>query len=288
MSTRAQVSPEYRTLLARCGLSDPAALLDRDFEQQPPAGNWTLLSKPGLGGRQRWRWQPPAGPDGNADVLYVKRYLRSSLSEQRDRLMRQAPLTSRAGWEYRVACRLRELHVDVPRPVAWAQRMWGPFELRSAVVFAAAAGDGLDRVWQRLQSRRAPITQGLGRHDLTVRLARFVAAFHGTGFCHRDLYLCHVFAEIDEQGRRPPRFTLIDLARVHNPRLRRMRWIIKDLAQLDASARQVGASRTDRLRFLRAYLNLGPRAPRVRWYARRIVRKSDWILRRIARHEGRR
>ena len=74
---------------------------------------------------------------------------------------------------------------------------------------------------------------------------------------------------------------------MHNPRLRRMRWIIKDLAQLDASARQVGASRTDRLRFLRAYLDLGPRAARVRWYARRIVRKSDWILRRIARHEAR-
>ena len=180
MSTRGHISPQYQALLARCGLSDPAALLDRDFDRHPPAGTWTLLSKPGLGGRQRWRWQPPAGPDGDAGALYVKRYLRSSLSEQRDRLIRQAPLTSRAGWEYRVACRLRELHIDVPRPVAWAQRMWGPFELRSAVVFAAAAGDGLDRVWRRLESQRAPITRGLGRHDLTVRLARFTAPASAT------------------------------------------------------------------------------------------------------------
>ena len=110
------------------------------------------------------------------------------------------------------------------------------------------------------------------------------AAFHGTGLCHRDLYLCHIFAEIDAKPvRKTPRFHLIDLARVHRPRWRRMRWIIKDLSQLDASARQVGASRTDRLRFLRAYLHLPREAQRVRWYVRRIVRKSDWILRRIER-----
>ena len=66
------------------------------------------------------------------------------------------------------------------------------------------------------------------------------------------------------------------------PRWRRLRWIIKDLSQLDASARQIGAWRTDRLRFLPAYLGPSLKTS-IRSYARRVVRKSDWILARIAR-----
>ncbi|MEW6251858.1 MAG: lipopolysaccharide kinase InaA family protein, partial [Planctomycetota bacterium] len=81
--------------------------------------------------------------------------------------------------------------------------------------------------------------------------------------------------------------TLIDLARTHRPRLRRTRWIIKDLSQLDTSARQLDATRADRLRFLTTYLRSRPGARPVRWYARRIVRKSDRILRRIARKAAR-
>jgi heptose I phosphotransferase len=175
------------------------------------------------------------------------------------------------------------VHINVPRAVGFAEDMRTVFERRSAVLLERAPGDGFDRVWTRLAAESAPVARGIARHDLAVRMARFVAAFHETGFCHRDLYLCHIFVDLDAAAKRPPVFTLIDLARTHRPRSRRMRWIIKDLSQLDVSARQVGASRSDRWRFLLAYLNLPRGAPRARWYARRIVRKSDWILRRIAR-----
>jgi hypothetical protein len=155
------------------------------------------------------------------------------------------------------------------------------------VILENAPGDGLDRVWRGLLVGDAPITRGPARHEITARLGRFVAAFHGAGCCHRDLYLCHIFADLDPAGDRPPRFTLIDLARTHYPRWRRMRWIIKDLSQLDASAREIGATRADRWRFLLAYLNLPPRAVRARWYARRIARKSAWILQREERKKRR-
>ena len=113
-----------------------------------------------------------------------------------------------------------------------------------------------------------------------------MSAFHQSGACHRDLYLCHVFVDLDPEGERPPMFTLIDLARVIRPWWRRMRWIIKDLAELDSSAQQIGASHTDRLRFLRAYLSLERGAPRVQWYVRRVSRKSQRILDRIERKSG--
>lgn len=178
--------------------------------------------------------------------------------------------------------------MPVVRALAAAEDMLGPLERHSAVVFEGLSGDALDRLWARLAAADAPLTRGLARHDLIERLARFVSAFHQTGFCHRDLYLCHVFADLDPSGGRPPRFTLIDLARTHRPRLRRTRWLIKDLAQLDCSARQVGASRTDRLRFLKTYLGLEPHSSRLRWYARKTQRKSDAILQRLARHAARR
>ena len=154
--------------------------------------------------------------------------------------------------------------------------MYGLLERCSVVLIEAVVGDGFDRAWADACRRNAPLTRGLARHDTAVRLGRFVSAFHQTGFCHRDLYLCHVFADFDPAGRRPP-------VRTFRPRVRRMRWVIKDLAQLDSSARQIGASRADRLRFLCAYLGLQHGTARIRWYARRIVRKSDWILRRIER-----
>jgi heptose I phosphotransferase len=281
VTRRETVAPDWRQRLASSGLKQLATLLDDATDVSRLAGRWEGLGKPGLGGRQRWRWELHNGSDDA--VLYVKRYAATPLGQQWDRIRRQCLRHSRAYWEFMQSQRLSQAHINVPRAVGFVEQMRGAVERRSAVLLEGVPGDGLDRLWQRLCQQNAPVTRGIARHDLTLRLARFVAAFHGTGFCHRDLYLCHVFVDLDTAGARPPRLTLIDLARTHRPRWRRTRWIIKDLAQLDASARQIGATRGDRWRFLLAYLNLPRGAPRARWYARRILRKSDWILRRIAR-----
>ncbi len=283
MSCREEVAPRWRERLGACGLKQLSTLFDNSTDVSRLGGRWEVLSKAGLGGRRRWRWTLDDRLEAGPAVLYIKRYAETPLGEQWDRIRRQCVRHSRAYWEYVQSRRLAEAHINVPEAVGFIEEMWGAVERRSAVLLEGVPGDGFDRVWAGLCECDAPVTRGIARHDLAVRLARFVAAFHGTGFCHRDLYLCHVFVDLDPRGGRPPRFTLIDLARTHRPYWRRMRWIIKDLSQLDASARQVGASRSDRWRFLLAYLNLPRGAVRTRWYARRIVRKSDWILRRIAR-----
>lgn len=281
MTCRETVAPQWRARLAASGLKRLGPLLDDATDLGRFAGRWETLSKPGLGGRQRWRWDLQ---NGKADAaIYVKRYTATALTEQWDRVYRQCVRHSRAYWEFVQSQRLAEAYINVPRAVGFVEQMRGSFERRSAVLLEGVPGDGCDRVWERLCQRDAPVTRGIARHDLAVRLARFVAAFHGTGFCHRDLYLCHIFVDLDPQDRRPPEFSLIDLARTHRPRWRRMRWILKDLSQLDASARQIGVTRTDRWRFLLAYLNLPRGAPRARWYARRVARKSTRILRRVTR-----
>ena len=283
MSGETQLEPGWRELLAAAGLEDPQELLD-GVPVERLGGKWEALTKAGLGGRERWRWDV----DGTgAHVLYVKRYGHTPMREQVDRIRRQAAGHSRAWWEFEQSRALAQRYVPVVRAIGVAERMQSIYELRSAVLFERVSGDAFDRVWPGICEARAPLACAPARQELIRGLARFVSAFHQTGTCHRDLYLCHIFAELDPEGRRPPRFTLIDLGRTHRPRMRRLRWLIKDLSQLDCSARQIGASRADRLRFLVAYLGLAPRAPRVRFYARRVVRKSDRILRRIARQERR-
>ena len=270
-------APDPTSLVVR------ALLLDRAPPDVGVDGTWHALTKPGLRGRERWRWELREAGRAAGRVLFVKKYARCSWREQWDRIGRQTAWHSRAWWEFTTCARLAEAYVPVPRAVGVAESMRGPWERRSVVVLEAAPGDAFERVWPRACAAGARVTRGLARHDIVIRLARLVSAFHQTGMCHRDLYLCHVFVDLDFEGGRPPAFTLIDLARAFRPWWRRMRWIIKDLAQLDSSARQIGASRTDRLRFLHTYLGLQRGALRVRWYARRIVRKSDGILRRRAR-----
>jgi heptose I phosphotransferase len=281
VSRRAEIVGPWQTRLAAVGVGDFARLLEGDGVALGLPGRWLNLVKPGLGGRERWRWDLPDG-----GTLFVKRYLRTPWREQWDRLWRQTMAHSRAWWEFRQAGALHEQSVPVLRAVAVAEELCGGWECRSVVATEALVGDAVDRSWERWRRAGAPVTRGAARHAFVRRLAQLVSAFHQTGFCHRDLYLCHIFVELADGAAALPRFTLIDLARMHRPRLFRMRWIIKDLAQLDVSARPLGATRADRLRFLLAYLGLAPRAPRVRWYARRIVRKSDRILRRIARRRA--
>jgi heptose I phosphotransferase len=281
--SRGEFAARWPERLAPHGLRTITDLLG---ERLPPvqaqAERWTRLSKPGLGGRERWRLTLDS-VGGDAQSVYIKRYRRSGIRDQLDRWLRQASWHSRAWWEFQQSQLLREKYLNAPEAVSYAEQMAGPLEQSSAVVLAAVRGDAADRVWQRLAEQKSPLLRGIARHELIVRLARFVSAFHQTGLCHRDLYLCHIFVELDEQGDSPPEFAIIDLGRAFRPWLRRMRWVLKDLSQLDYSARQIGLTRADRLRGLAAYLGLERGAARTRWYARSIARRSDAILRREIR-----
>ncbi|MBN2445269.1 MAG: hypothetical protein JXO22_00970 [Phycisphaerae bacterium] len=281
MSVRQVAADDWRQHLRAANLPDLSPLLSPSFSPDQHDGTWTALTKPGLGGRERWRWEP-AEP-GETPVVYVKRYQHTPLREQLDRFFRQYCNHSRAWWEYEQSVRLSEAYFPVPAAVGVVEQMCGWLERRSAVLLAAVPGDAFDRVWQRYVADNAPVTHGIPRHDIAARIGRFVSAFHQTGLCHRDLYLCHIFAEMDPSGECPPSFWLIDLARTLRPRLRRMRWILKDLSQLDYSACRIGATRTDRMRCLLAYLGLQHGSPRARWYARRVARRSQRIHRREIR-----
>ncbi|MGE5194362.1 MAG: lipopolysaccharide core heptose(I) kinase RfaP, partial [Deltaproteobacteria bacterium] len=72
-----------------------------------------------------------------------------------------------------------------------------------------------------------------------------------------------------------------DLGRARQRARLSRRWIIKDLAQLDFSARRLSCR--DRLRFLRLYLGR-PFRPADRWLVRQIMMKSSWIAAHTAKN----
>lgn len=285
MTSNETIDPVWRERLAAGGLTSLREMLANDADAHALAGQVETLGKPGLGGRERFRWR--LGNGAGETVLFVKRYRNTPVAQQLDRIRRQNAAHSRAWWEYRQSEALARAHIGVARAVGFAEEMTGALERRSIVLLERVPGDAFDRAWTRACHEESLWTRGRARHDLTTRLACFVAAFHATGNCHRDLYLCHVFVELDPTAARPPTFSLIDLARTHRPRWRRTRWLVKDLAQLDCSARQIGATRIDRLRFLRAYLGDRPDRTRLRALSRRVARKSDRILERIERKSRR-
>lgn len=81
------------------------------------------------------------------------------------------------------------------------------------------------------------------------RVAEVARRMHEAGLHHQDFYLNHLL--ITDEGS-TPEFCVIDLGRVRHRRKLALRWIIKDLSQLNYSARNVPCSL--RLRFLRGYL----------------------------------
>lgn len=99
-------------------------------------------------------------------------------------------------------------------------------------------------------------------------LADFVRRFHESGFCHRDLYLCHIFRNANND------LFLIDLQRAFQPGFCRRRWICKDLTQLYYSAPGDIFSRADRLRFYLSYANKTNLTSSDRTLIRQIKRKA--------------
>ncbi len=122
------------------------------------------------------------------------------------------------------------------------------------------------------------VREGPSRRALLLETAAIARRLHAAGFCHRDLYLDHLLLEARGES---VGLVLIDVSRVEW--FARLPWRarIKDLAALEFSGRDAGASRVERWRVLRAYLRGS--ALDARRVAMAAIAKAD----RIADHERR-
>ncbi len=110
---------------------------------------------------------------------------------------------------------------------------------------------------------------------------------HRAGVNHRDCYICHFLLHTDRAVTPEDfRLSVIDLHRAQTRRRTPRRWRDKDLAALYFSALDVGLTRRDKLRFLRAYFRqplrqvLSDEAALLGW----LERKAEKLYRRKLRY----
>jgi len=227
------------------------------------------LVKPGLGTRRRTRIEL-------ADhVIYLKRYGPERFGDRWRRFITYGRC-SPASVEFENIRAAQRCGVATMDAIAFGHEMGfgGLSARRGYLVVTSVPGDALERCGEEFLAAHAG-DDGAGR--LTDKLARLVAALHGGGFVHRDLYASHVFLHDSPDG---ISLYLIDLARMFAPRWRKFRWRVKDLAQLKYSMPAAWVqSHWDE--FVGIYLDIcGGSRDR---YFRAIDRKTASIIRRAQR-----
>jgi hypothetical protein len=233
------IEPDYKTAFEQLGLTSVEAV----FAFQG-IKNLTKANLAPHRSRIEFQIESPA------TTLFLKRYDRPPVWTQLKNWLSAKKRISCAYAEFKASRDLQQLGINVPRMVAWGDSWGAIFEKRSFVIIEKVE-QGISLEKRLPDFFNGPATQEnlKMRRRFIKELAIFVRKFHETGFRHRDLYLCHIFRTGDGA------FYLIDLARVFRPLLFSQRYRIKDLAQLHYSAPGKYFSKTDRLRFLHAYLD---------------------------------
>jgi len=116
------------------------------------------------------------------------------------------------------------------------------------------------------------------KNALIKKTALLAKKMHDSGFNHRDFYLCHLLIGIEEHNK--DELFIVDLHRVDVRKKVPERWKVKDLAALNYSADSKHITRTDKLRFLKAYLSAGKLSMLDRLFALKVTEKTGKMIKR--------
>ncbi|SDT94075.1 lipopolysaccharide core heptose(I) kinase RfaP [Halopseudomonas salegens] len=189
--------------------------------------------------------------------------------------------------EWLAIAALEQAGVATMRPVAYGQRGSNPATRHSFIITEELAPTiSLEDFCRDWPQQPPPVAL---KHALIERVAGMVGRMHRAGVNHRDCYLVH-FLLHTEPAPQPDAFRLsiIDLHRAQIRDRVPARWRNKDLAALYFSALQIGLTRRDKLRFLRAYFDqplrqtLQQEARLLAWLERRAAKLLDRWFRRFA------
>jgi hypothetical protein len=207
-------------------------------------------------------------------VFYLKRFLHPPRAARRAMRRSGTGAPSLAGNEWAWIQRLTADGIPCVEAVAHGEEVRRGREVRSAILTAEAPGRSLERWVREWGEADRPVVR-----RLVPATASLISRLHGCGYIHRDLYLSHVF--FDPSQPIDGSLRLIDLQRVIQPQCCVQRWVVKDLASLNFSTPSSLVSRSDRLRWLRLYLQV----EKLDGAARRLVHRIIGKTQRIARHE---
>jgi len=157
--------------------------------------------------------------------------------------------------EWRALIKLQSLGVAAPQVMAYGARGWNLAKLQSFVLMEEVAPaislETLCATWP--ESPPAPAFKRL----LLAKIARIARLLHANGMNHRDFYICHFLLDITPGLKnitaKNCRLYLIDLHRAQIRHKTPDRWVIKDLAALYFSSKNIGLTTRDFYRFMQLY-----------------------------------
>lgn len=193
-------------------------------------------------------------------VFYIKRHISDSVVNS------WFPSDAQQEWDALLAFHRHDL--PTMTPVAWGRVGSKSFLMTEGLQACRKLSTAFPGAAGNVPERRRMIEQ-------TAKIAR---SMHGSRLHHQDFYLGHLL----ESEHQPDEMYVIDLGRVQSHfQVFERRWIVKDLAQLNYSAKDARPS--ERLRFLETYLGRKVK-PRDRRLIRDILAKSGRIARHSAKH----
>ena len=121
---------------------------------------------------------------------------------------------------------------------------------------------------------------------LIEKLAAIARTMHTHGVNHRDCYICHFMLDVASgtpTNADAVKLSVIDLHRAQVRSRTSRRWVVKDVAGLWFSAMDIGLTRRDCLRFMRAYAQMPLRS--IFESQERFWRQVDRTARRLYKKE---
>jgi len=153
-----------------------------------------------------------------------------------------------------------------PEAVAWGESFSKKRTTKSFII-TKEIEDALSLEKVVLPNNRARFNKSI----ILEKLALLTSRFHNMGFCHQDFYAGHIFLRNDN-------IYLIDVQRVFRQKKLKLRWKIKDLAQLNYSVNSlklIGIK--DRIRFIKIYFNVSRINKEIKNIIYKIIKKTNKI-----------
>jgi len=206
--------------------------------------------------------------NGTPFAVYLKRHYPLSFWKYCRQLLTLSPPKTALD-EYLNIIAFHRAGIPTVTPVAAGVQKTGLLQGASFLMTQALEpGARLDHLFA--QSPGLPFRE---KRRLLRQAALLVNKMHRCGFNHRDLYLCHMLRSSGGG------LFILDLHRVDRRTRVPARWLVKDLAALHYSSLHSALSRTDRLFFLSAYLDRDRLVPEDRRLIRKILKKSEKMVR---------
>jgi UDP-glucose:(heptosyl)LPS alpha-1,3-glucosyltransferase len=186
----------------------------------------------------------------NNKAYFIKQHLGVGWLEIIKNLLQlRLPVTG-AKNEWQAIQRLQELAIHTPTVVAYGSCGINPATRLSFLLMEELAPTiSLEDFCREWPTIRPPFSL---KKQLLLQVAHIARIMHNHGINHRDFYICHFLLKWQQSL---PKLYLIDLHRAGLHRRLRARWIIKDLAGLYFSSKNIGLTQHDLFRFLKAYRN---------------------------------